>query len=209
MAETLIVRRLGRVAYEPTWRAMQSFTAARDDATADELWLLEHPPVYTLGLSCKEPLQTGNDIPQIHIDRGGKMTYHGPGQLIAYFLVDMKRKKLGIRALVTAIEQSVIDLLAEYGVAAARRAGAPGVYVDGAKIAALGLKVRKGCTWHGLSLNIGMDLSPFDAIDPCGYPGLQVTQMTDVGAVDSQSRIELRLVKHIRQKLNYNQIIYD
>ena len=188
---------------------MQSFTAARDDATADELWLLEHPPVYTLGLSCKEPLQTGNDIPQIHIDRGGKMTYHGPGQLIAYFLVDMKRKKLGIRALVTAIEQSVIDLLAEYGVAAARRAGAPGVYVDGAKIAALGLKVRKGCTWHGLSLNIGMDLSPFDAIDPCGYPGLQVTQMTDVGAVDSQSRIELRLVKHIRQKLNYNQIIYD
>ena len=197
------------VDYEPAWRAMQAFTAQRDRETRDEIWLLEHPPVYTLGLSCKQPLQTGNDIPQIHIDRGGKMTYHGPGQLIVYFLVDMRRKKLGIRDLVTAIEQSVIDLLAEYGVDAARKPGAPGVDVDGEKIAALGLKVKKGCTWHGLSLNIGMDLSPFDAIDPCGYPELKVTQMADVGAIDTQSRIELRLIKHIRQSLNYDQIQYD
>ncbi len=188
---------------------MQVFTEQRGPRTRDEIWLLEHPPVYTLGLSCKQPLQTGNGIPQIHIDRGGKMTYHGPGQLIVYFLVDMRRKKLGIRDLVTAIEQSVIDLLAEYGVDAARKPGAPGVYVDGEKIAALGLKVKKGCTWHGLSLNIGMDLSPFDAIDPCGYPGLKVTQMADVGAIDTQSRIELRLIKHIRQSLKYDQIQYD
>lgn len=203
MAETLIVRTLGMAEYEPTWRAMQVFTAERVATTPDELWLLQHPAVYTLGLSCREPLETGNNIPQVHIDRGGKMTYHGPGQLVVYFLLDMKRKGIGIRFLVNAIEQSVIDMLAEYSIIAERRAGAPGVYVNGAKIAALGLKVKKGCTYHGLSINIDMDLSPFAAIDPCGYPGLKVTQMSDLGALETLNRVGLRLLKHMKKQLGY------
>ena len=176
------VRSLGRVEYEPTWQAMQAFTAQRTGETPDELWLLEHPPVYTLGQAGKaEHLIAATDIPVVPIDRGGQITYHGPGQVVAYVLVDLRRRGYGIRELVTRMEQAVIDLLAAHGVTAARLSGAPGVYVDGAKIAALGLRVRHGCTYHGLAFNVDMDLAPFAAINPCGYPGMAVTQCRDLG----------------------------
>ena len=181
-AARLVVRELGRVAYEPTWRAMQAFTARRSADTPDELWVLEHPPVYTLGQAGKrEHLIAATDIPVVPIDRGGQITYHGPGQVVAYVLVDLRRRAYGIRELVTRMEQAVIDLLAAHGIAAARLAGAPGVYVDGAKIAALGLRVKHGCTYHGLAFNVDMDLEPFAAINPCGYPGMAVTQCRDLG----------------------------
>lgn len=178
----LVVRRLGRVEYVPTWRAMQDFTARRSADTPDELWLLEHPPVYTQGQAGKpEHLIAATDIPVVPIDRGGQITYHGPGQLVAYVLIDLRRRGYGIRELVTRLEQAVIDLLDAQGVTAIRQSGAPGVYVEGAKIAALGLRVKHGCTYHGLALNVDMDLSPFAAINPCGYPGLAVTQCRDWG----------------------------
>lgn len=177
-----VVRRLGRVEYEPTWRAMQDFTAQRTSDTPDELWLLEHPPVYTLGQAGKaEHLIAATDIPLVPIDRGGQITYHGPGQRVAYVLVDLRRRGYGIRELVTRMEQAVIDLLADAGIAAERLTGAPGVYVNGAKIAALGLRVKHGCTYHGLAFNVDMDLAPFAAINPCGYPGMAVTQCRDLG----------------------------
>jgi len=161
---------------------MQDFTAQRAPDTPDELWLLEHPPVYTLGQAGKaEHLIAATDIPVLPIDRGGQITYHGPGQVVAYVLVDLRRRGYGIRELVSRMEQAVIDLLAAEGVAAARRAGAPGVYVDGAKIAALGLRVKHGCTYHGLAFNVDMDLAPFAAINPCGYAGMRVTQCRDLG----------------------------
>lgn len=175
---------LGRVEYAPTWRAMQDFTARRTADTPDEIWLLEHPPVYTLGQAGKaEHLIAATDIPLVPIDRGGQITYHGPGQVVAYVLVDLRRRGYGIRELVSRMEQAVIDLLARHGVDAERLAGAPGVYVAGAKIAALGLRVRHGCTYHGLALNVDMDLAPFAAINPCGYPGMAVTQCRDLGVV--------------------------
>ncbi len=178
----MIVRRLGRAEYEPTWRAMQEFTARRDAATPDELWLVEHPPVYTLGLGGKpEHLLRETTIPVVRIDRGGQITYHGPGQAVAYLLVDLARRGLRVRELVARIEQAAIDLLADHGLRGERRAGAPGVYVDGAKIAALGLRVRRGCCFHGVALNVDMELAPFSAINPCGYPGLEVTQLRDLG----------------------------
>ena len=174
----MIVRPLGLVAYEPTWRAMQSFTAARAADTPDEIWLCEHPPVFTLGLAGKpEHLLRDIGVPLVKIDRGGQITYHGPGQVVAYLLLDLKRRNLTVKGLVQRMEQAVIDLLAGYGIAAARLAGAPGVYVDGAKIAALGLKVKNGCCYHGLALNVAMDLAPFAAINPCGYEGMAVTQL--------------------------------
>jgi lipoyl(octanoyl) transferase len=177
-----VVRQLGRVEYEPTWRVMQDFTARRTTDTPDELWLLEHPPVYTQGQAGKaEHLIAATDIPVVPIDRGGQITYHGPGQVVAYVLVDLRRRGYGIRELVTRMEQAVIDLLAAHGVDAARLAGAPGVYVDGAKIAALGLRVKHGCTYHGLALNVDMDLAPFAAINPCGYAGMRVSQCRDLG----------------------------
>lgn len=176
------MRRLGRVEYEPTWRAMQDFTARRTADTPDEIWLLEHPPVYTQGQAGKpEHLIAATAIPLVPIDRGGQITYHGPGQIVAYVLVDLRRRGYGVRELVTRMEQAVIDLLAAQGVAAARQPGAPGVYVDGAKIAALGLRVKHGCTYHGLALNVDMDLTPFAAINPCGYAGMPVTQCRDLG----------------------------
>jgi lipoyl(octanoyl) transferase len=176
------VRQLGRVEYEPTWRAMQAFTAARTPDTPDELWLLEHPPVYTLGQAGRpEHLLRATDIPTVNIDRGGQITYHGPGQLVVYTLVDLRRRGYGIRELVSRMEQAVINVLAAQGVAAQRQDGAPGVYVNGAKIAALGLRVKQGCTYHGLAFNVDMDLTPFAAINPCGYPGLAVTQCRDLG----------------------------
>jgi len=172
-----VVKRLGRVDYEPTFQAMQNFTEARTAAAPDELWIVEHPPVYTLGQAGKpEHILEDLGIPIVKIDRGGQVTYHGPGQVVIYLLLDLQRLKIKVRELVTAIEQAVIDFLAVQGVAAERRAGAPGVYVGDAKIAALGLKIKNGCSYHGLALNVDMDLSPFAAINPCGYAGLKVIQ---------------------------------
>ena len=182
------IRRLGIAEYEPTWRAMQRFTAARSADTADELWVVEHPPVYTLGLNGKSQHlpRTDNGIPVIQVDRGGQITYHGPGQIVVYTLLDLRRRGLGVRALVRKLENAVIELLADYGIEANGRDDAPGVYAAGAKVAALGLRIRNGCCFHGVSLNVDMDLSPFRAINPCGYPGLQVTQLRDLG-IDEQT----------------------
>ncbi|MBI5461224.1 MAG: lipoyl(octanoyl) transferase LipB [Gammaproteobacteria bacterium] len=196
------VRYLGRVDYEPTWRAMQDFTAARTDDTADELWLLEHPPVFTLGLNAKpEHLLNPGDIPVVQIDRGGQVTYHGPGQLVAYVLLDLTRRHLGVQRLVQLMEQAVIDLLAEHGVTAQGRRDAPGVYVDGAKIAALGLRVKRGRSYHGLALNVNMDLEPFGRINPCGYPGMRVTQLHDLGISLDLDAVSARLQLHLESHL--------
>jgi len=179
---SLVVRTPGLVDYTPTWEDMQGFTASRQAATPDELWLLQHPPVYTLGRNGKEEhLLAASDIPVIKVDRGGQVTYHGPGQLVAYTLIDLKRRKLGVQSLVHLLEQAVMNLLADFGVTAARRNKAPGVYVDGRKVAALGLRVRRGCSFHGLALNVDMDLAPFNNINPCGFEGLEVTQLRDLG----------------------------
>ncbi len=176
------VRRLGATDYIETWDAMKAFTAGRDAATADELWLTEHPPVFTQGLNGRaEHLLAPGDIPVVQVDRGGQVTYHGPGQLVLYCLLDLARLGLGVKGLVGSIERAIVEWLAGYGIAARARSGAPGVYVGGAKIAALGLRVRKGCCYHGLSLNVGMDLEPFGRINPCGYAGLAVTQLRDLG----------------------------
>lgn len=200
--EQAIVRQLGRVEYEPTWRAMQAFTAARQADTPDEIWVLEHPPVYTQGQAGKpEHLIAATDIPVIPIDRGGQITYHGPGQVVVYVLVDLRRCGYGIRELVTRMEQAVIDLLSRHSVNAARQSGAPGVYVDGAKIAALGLRVKHGCTYHGLALNVDMDLSPFSAINPCGYAGMQVTQCRDHGMRESLPALGQALVKTLKHTI--------
>ena len=185
----LAIKALGLAEYVPTWQAMQDFTAARNVATPDELWLLEHPPVYTQGQAGKpEHVLNPGAIPIVQIDRGGQVTYHGPGQLVAYLLLDLKRRKLGVRDLVRRMEQSVIDLLADYGIESYGKVDAPGVYVlrDGveAKIAALGLRIRNGYSYHGLSLNVNMDLEPFSRINPCGYAGLSVTQLADFGHID-------------------------
>lgn len=178
----LNIRHLGVTDYETTWHAMQRFTAERDEHTADELWVTEHPPVYTLGLNRKDVrLPSRQDIPVVMVDRGGKITYHGPGQVVVYLLVDLKRKGMNVRQLVSAMEQSIVDLLAEYGVESVARADAPGVYVNGCKIASLGLRLKNQRCYHGLALNVDMDLSPFLAIDPCGYQGMQVTQLKDQG----------------------------
>ena len=177
----MIIRRLGRVDYAATFAAMQDFTAARGAETPDEFWLCEHPPVFTQGLSGKpEHLLKDIGIPVMQIDRGGQITYHGPGQVVVYLLLDLRRRELTVRGLVQRIEQAVIDLLAGYGVAAKRLAGAPGVYVGNAKIAALGLRIKHGCSYHGVSLNVDMDLAPYDAINPCGYEGMKVAQLRDL-----------------------------
>ncbi|MCX7898120.1 MAG: lipoyl(octanoyl) transferase LipB [Rhodocyclaceae bacterium] len=174
----LCVKNLGLVDYRAAWEAMRAFTAARDGATHDEIWLCEHPPIFTLGLAGKpEHRRYDIGVPLVHTDRGGQITYHGPGQLIAYVLLDLRRRGLTVKGLVHRLEEAAIRLLAAYGVAGERIHGAPGVYVGGKKIAALGLRVRNGCCYHGLSLNVDMDLSPFAAINPCGYEGMQVTQL--------------------------------
>lgn len=182
MQQPIIVRRLGVTDFETTWRNMQAFTAERTEATVDELWLTEHPPVYTLGLNRKNVrMPSRKDIPIVLTDRGGKITYHGPGQIIIYALLDLQRNRLNIRSLVSLLENTVIDLLASHQIKAIARADAPGVYVNGAKIAALGLRIKNNCCYHGLSLNVNMDLAPFKAIDPCGYAGLEVTQTRELG----------------------------
>ena len=198
----LLIRSLGLVAYEPTWRAMQTFTAQRDAATPDEIWLLQHPPIFTLGQAGKpEHLLHHSDIPLLNIDRGGQITYHAPGQLVAYLLIDLKRRNISVRELVSRMEQAVIDLLDALGVHAQRRADAPGVYVQAAKIAALGLRIRHGCSYHGLALNVDMDLTPFGFINPCGYAGLAVTQTRDLGITASLSELEQALNQHLRAAL--------
>ena len=202
-----LIRVLGRVEYEPTWQAMLAFTNERDAHTPDELWVCEHPPVFTLGQAGKpEHLLADIGVPLVKIDRGGQITYHGPGQVVVYLLLDLTRRGLGIRDLVSRIEQAVIDSLAAVGVAAARKAGAPGVYVERAgaeaKIAALGLRIRHGCSYHGLALNVDMDLAPFAAINPCGYAGMAVTQTRDLGVAASPARMAELLVDALVRQLS-------
>lgn len=204
LTESLHVRVLGSQDYVPVWQQMQAFTQSRVDSTPDELWLVEHSPVFTLGRNGKmEHVLAPGTIPVLPIDRGGQVTYHGPGQLVVYLLLDIRRKALGVRELVMQIEQSVIDLLANHGVTAAGDRDAPGVYVDGRKIAALGLRVAKGCTYHGLSLNVDMDLEPFQRINPCGYAGLQVTQCKDLGIRQTPLALAGELCEHLAARLQY------
>jgi lipoyl(octanoyl) transferase len=192
------VRALGLAEYAPTYAAMQRFTAARTPDTPDELWLAQHPPVYTLGQAGRaEHLPREGDVPLVRVDRGGQITYHGPGQAVVYVLIDLPRRGLKVRTLVALLEQALIDLLGSYNVAAERRSGAPGVYVGGAKIAALGLRVRRGCSYHGAALNVDMDLAPFAAIDPCGYPGLAVTQCRDLGIAGTADALGGQLAARI------------
>ncbi len=201
----LIVRQLSQQPYEPVWRRMQQFTDERDATTPDEIWLVEHPPVFTLGMNGNpEHLLNPGEIPVIKIDRGGQVTYHGPGQLVAYLLIDIKRRKLGIRAMVEKIEQAIINLLADYHIDAHGRRDAPGVYVGDKKIAALGLRVRRGCTFHGLALNVNMDLEPFHHINPCGYAGMEVTQLSALGGPDTIEAIAKPLCQNLANYLAYN-----
>jgi lipoyl(octanoyl) transferase len=208
MPAALIVRHLGQTDFAESCRAMQRFTAQRSIDSADELWLTEHAPVYSLGLNRKlVRLPSTDSIPLVHTDRGGKISYHGPGQLVIYVLLDLKRRQLNIRSLVTLLETTVVDLLASYGVQAFAKADAPGVYVDGAdgqlaKVAALGLRIKNNCCYHGLSLNVDMDLSPFLGIDPCGYAGLNVTQTKDLGVTADSATIAELLLSALATNLN-------
>jgi len=198
----MIVRALGVTEYEATWRAMQRFTDQRDAGTEDELWLTEHPAIYTLGLAGRpEHVLRDNGIPVLKVDRGGQVTYHGPGQLVAYALVDLRRARVGIRDMVRRLEGAVIEWLALHGIAAYGKVDAPGVYVGSAKIAALGLRVRRHSTYHGLAVNVAMNLEPFNDIDPCGYPGLAVTQLRDLGVTRSVARAGEELTPFLRARL--------
>jgi lipoyl(octanoyl) transferase len=201
--EATIVRHLGLAEFVPTYQTMRSFTEDRNATTPDELWVLQHPPVYTVGIAGRaEHFPRSGDVPIARIDRGGQITYHGPGQVIVYALVDLARRGLTVRGMVSLIEQAVIELLAAHGVGAGRRKGAPGVYVDGAKIAALGFRVRRGCCYHGVALNVDMDLAPFSAIDPCGYPGLAVTQTCAHGVVAGTTELGGELARRIARMLD-------
>ncbi|MDC7826981.1 lipoyl(octanoyl) transferase LipB [Pseudomonas sp. BLCC-B13] len=204
MAE-LVVRHLGLADYLPTLEAMRRFTAERDESTPDEIWLLQHPRVFTQGQAGKaEHLLAPGDIPVIQVERGGQVTYHGPGQLVAYLMLDLRRKKLGVRELVTAMEQALVDVLAGYGIEAAPKADAPGVYVAGDKIASLGLRVRNGCSFHGLALNVDMDMAPFQRINPCGYAGLKMIQLKDLlETAPSLDEVAQRLEPALRERLGY------
>ena len=193
VVDDIAIRRLGQAPYLATLEAMRRFTGERSDNTPDELWLLEHPPVYTLGQGAA-PVQVANGIPVVGADRGGEVTYHGPGQVVLYTLVDLGRRDIKVKTFVRLLEQAVIDLI---GPQAARRPGAPGVYVEGAKIAALGIRVTRGRAYHGLALNVDMDLAPFAAIDPCGYPGLRVTQTRSIGLVGTPAQVGERLVQSV------------
>ena len=205
-ATFLHVRRLGLADYETVWRAMQAFTDQRDETTADELWVVEHPPVFTQGQAGRaEHLLSPGDIPVIQVDRGGQVTYHGPGQIVIYPLIDIKRLDLGVRELVAGIEQVIISVLRTYGVEAGLIKGAPGVYIDGVKIASLGLRIRKGRSFHGLAFNIDMDLEPFQRINPCGLEGLEVTQLAAFVDQTSMVEVEDRLVAGLSRFLGYNE----
>lgn len=197
------IRRLGRVAYEPVWEDMQTFTDARDADTGDEIWVLEHDPVFTLGLAGKrEHVLAPGDIPVVHIDRGGQVTYHGPGQLVVYPLLDLRRRKLGPRALVDSLEQATIDTLAEWNVDAHARPDAPGVYVGEKKIASIGLRVRRGASYHGIAFNVDMDLEPFTRINPCGYAGLEMTQVSELGGPSGLDAVADLFLPHLIARLD-------
>ena len=208
----IVVRTLGLHEYEPLWRGMQQFTDSRSQQTPDEIWFTEHPPVFTLGLNAdRDHLLTPGDIPVMQVDRGGQVTYHGPGQLMIYPLINLKRAGLGVRDLVTALEQAIVDLVAEHGIEAASRKDAPGVYVDGRKIASIGLRVRRGASYHGMALNIDVDLEPFSRINPCGFSDLEVTDLRalGIGAAPSeiQARVQAHLLKHLR--MDDRQVVSD
>ncbi len=193
----ITIRDLGRTNYEPVWRAMQRFTDTRDDATGDEIWFTQHEPVFTLGLNAsREHLLAPGDIPVVQIDRGGQVTYHGPGQLMIYPLIDLRRAGLGVRPLVTALEQAVVDLAGDYGIDAASRADAPGVYVDGVKLASVGLRIRRGASYHGMALNVDVDLEPFSRINPCGFSNLDVTDLARLGAEGDLDAVRRKLLPH-------------
>lgn len=197
-----LLRDLGLAEYEPTWRAMQRFTDQRGPETPDEIWFLEHPPVFTLGMNAsRDHVLCAGDIPVVQIDRGGQVTYHGPGQLVVYPLVDLRRAGLGVRDIVTALERSVIDYAAELGIAAECRRSAPGVYVGGRKLASVGIRVRRGASYHGVALNVSVDLDPFQRINPCGYPGLEMTKLALLSAVDSVSAAAEALQPHLLRHL--------
>ncbi|MBT3832893.1 MAG: lipoyl(octanoyl) transferase LipB [Gammaproteobacteria bacterium] len=205
MGQPLVVKNLGEKPYAETWQAMKSFTDSRDECAADEFWFVQHPPVYTLGQAGKvEHLLRPGDIPIVHSDRGGQVTYHGPGQLVCYLLLDIRRLQLGVRDLVTAIEQSIVQLINSYGVAAEAKPEAPGVYVDGRKLAALGLRIRKGRSYHGLSLNVDMDLGPFSNINPCGIEGLEVVDMKRLGIDRPMAKIMEELTDILVQQIGYD-----
>ncbi|HTY49207.1 MAG TPA: lipoyl(octanoyl) transferase LipB [Steroidobacteraceae bacterium] len=197
-----VIRELGRVEYEPTWRAMQRFTEERGPATADEIWLLEHPPVYTLGLAAREEhVLSAGDIALVRTDRGGQVTYHGPGQLVVYALIDLRRASLGVRDLVMALERAVIACAGRFGICARARREAPGVYVGERKLASVGLRVRRGASYHGLAVNVNMDLAPFARIDPCGHAGLQMTQLSDLGGPAEVGQAAHALLPHLLAEL--------
>lgn len=205
MGQPLVVKNLGEKPYAETWQAMKSFTDSRDECAADEFWFVQHPPVYTLGQAGRvEHLLAPGDIPIVHSDRGGQVTYHGPGQLVCYLLLDIRRLQLGVRDLVTAIEQSIVQLIKSYGVAAEAKPEAPGVYVDGRKLAALGLRIRKGYSYHGLSLNVDMDLGPFSNINPCGIEGLEVVDMKRLGIDRPMAKIMEELTDILVQQIGYD-----
>lgn len=207
MENRLIVRYLGRQDYQPVWQAMHDFTDTRDDNTVDEVWLVEHNPVFTQGQAGKQEhlLDTG-DIPVVQSDRGGQVTYHGPGQLVAYVLINLRRKKIGVRDLVTHIENTVINTLKRFGVESNARPDAPGVYVEQRKICSLGLRIRRGCSFHGLALNINMDLSPFLRINPCGYAGMEMVQLSDLTPITQLHQAQSPLIEELVSLLGYQQV---
>ncbi len=202
--QNIIIRELDRQDYVPVWKAMQHFTDERDESVTDEIWLVEHDPVFTQGQAGKaEHVLFPGEIPVVQVDRGGQVTYHGPGQQVAYFMIDLRRKNMGPRDLVSGIENAIVDMLVGYGIEAAPRADAPGVYTDEQKICSLGLRIRKGKSFHGLALNVNMDLEPFARINPCGYQGMVMTQIVDKGGPDSLQRIQPDLIDQLCDKLGY------
>ena len=210
--DVIVVRSLGLQEYEPLWRGMQQFTNTRSSSTPDEIWFTEHPPVFTLGLNAsREHLLAPGEIPVIQIDRGGQVTYHGPGQLMVYPLIDLKRARLGVRGLVTALEQTVVDLSADFGIEACSRSDAPGVYVQNRKIASVGLRVRRGSSYHGMALNIDVDLEPFSRINPCGFSDLEVTDLNTIGVMQGRDEIQARVQDHLLRHLQLQdkQVVSD
>ncbi|CDU12484.1 lipoyl(octanoyl) transferase LipB [Vibrio coralliirubri] len=207
MQNKLIVKKLGRQDYEPVWKAMHKFTDERTEEDVDQVWLVEHNSVFTQGQAGKaEHVLNAGDIPVIQSDRGGQVTYHGPGQLVAYFLINIRRKKFGVRDLVTHIENLVINTLKAYNIDSAARPDAPGVYVDGKKICSLGLRIRRGCSFHGLALNVDMDLSPFLRINPCGYQGMEMAQVSQLGGPSELENVEQQLIQELVELLGYDQV---
>ncbi|EGQ9518424.1 TPA: lipoyl(octanoyl) transferase LipB [Vibrio parahaemolyticus] len=210
MQHQLVVKRLGRQDYEHVWKAMHEFTDQRTEETPDEVWLVEHNPVFTQGQAGKaEHLINTGDIPVVQSDRGGQVTYHGPGQLVAYFLINLRRKKLGVRDLVTTIENLVINTLKAYNIDSAARPDAPGVYVDGKKICSLGLRIRKGCSFHGLALNVNMDLTPFLRINPCGYAGMEMVQVSQFNGPSDVETVEKQLIEELVTLLDYERVEFS